>query len=154
MKTKLRDNLGFNCGLVLFLFAVFMFWQSFTYQYYTAFGPGPGLLPRWLNGLLIILSIFYMASSMKKEIISISEVMPKGDILKKILWYPAVTLLFVLIIPYVGFNIAGTIMLFILFRQDYKWYQALGISVLVTIILFIMFKMFLMVPLPVNALGW
>ncbi len=151
---EIKKNLGFYFGLGLLVFASFMFWQSFSYQYYTDFGPGPGLLPRWLNGGLIILSLIYIFTSVVKSPISFSEVIPKGETLKKVLLFPGAVIIFVLIVNHTGFNIAGTSMLFLLLRKEYKWYLALGISAVVCGFLFLVFKTLLLVPLPVNALGW
>jgi putative tricarboxylic transport membrane protein len=149
-----KKNLGFYTALVLLLFSIFMFWQSLSYKYYTSFGPGPGLLPRWLNGALIVLSLIYLFQSVKKDIVIASDVLPKGKVLKEVLLYPASLILFIVIVKFTGFIIAGTALLFMLLVKEYKWYVAFGISLVTTGILFFAFKTLLLVPLPVNNFGF
>lgn len=147
-------NYGVWLGSVLFLFSCFIFWQSLSLEYYGQYGAGPGLLPRWLSGLLAILSIVYIINSIKKENINIQSVIPKGKVLYRLLAIIGAILLFILISPYTGFNIASIIALLILLLPEYKWYSAFGISVTVTIILFLGFDTLLNIPLPVNMWGW
>lgn len=149
-----KGNLGFYTAFTSLLFSLFMFWQSLSYQYYTDFGPGPGLLPRWLSIGLVICSLIYLFQSVRKDIVLASDVLPKGKVLKTVLLYPVTLVLFLLIVDYTGFLIAGTASLFILLAKEYKWYQALGISVLTSSVLFIGFKTLLLVPLPVNIFGF
>jgi putative tricarboxylic transport membrane protein len=147
-------NYGVWLGIVLFLFSCFIFWQSLSLEYYGRYGAGPGLLPRWLSGLLAILSIVYIINSIKKEKINIQSVIPKGKVLYRLLAIIGAILLFIIISPYTGFNIASIIALLILLLPEYKWYSALGISVTVTIVLFLGFDSLLNIPLPVNMWGW
>jgi len=149
-----KKNLGFYTALTLLVFSLFMFVQSFSYKYYTAFGPGPGLLPRWLDGGLIVLSLIYLFQSVKTDIILVKDVIPGGKVLIKNLQYIATLVLFILIVKYTGFVIAGTTLLFILLYKEYKWYVSLGISLFSTVFLFFVFKTFLLVPLPVNIFGF
>lgn len=151
---EIKKNLGFYFGLSTLLFGAFMFWQSFSYKYYTNFGPGPALMPRWLYGGLIALSLIFIYQSIKKDVVIISEVFPKGRELITVLMFPATLIVFLLIVSFTGFVIAGTVMLYLLLARDYKWYMALGISVVSTTALFIAFQTLLKVPLPVNALGF
>jgi putative tricarboxylic transport membrane protein len=150
----IKKNIGFYFAIIILLFASFMFWQSFDYKYYTEFGPGPGLLPRWLNGGLIILTLIYIFQSVTKDVVLSSDVLPKKDVLKKVLSFPATLIMFILIVNFTGFMIAGTAMIFILLFKEYKWYIALGISAVTTGFLFFVFKTLLLVPLPVNILGF
>lgn len=147
-------NYGVWLGIVLFLFSCFIFWQSLSLEYYGPYGAGPGLLPRWLSGLLAVLSIVYIINSIQKEKIDIGSVIPKGKVLYRLLAIVGAILLFIIISPYTGFNIASIIALLILLLPEFKWYSALGISVTVTIILFLGFDALLNIPLPVNMWGW
>ncbi|WP_155614691.1 tripartite tricarboxylate transporter TctB family protein [Paenibacillus validus] len=153
-ESGLVKNAGFWTGIVLLIFASIVFWQSFSLKYYTAFGPGPGMFPRWLSGILIIISIVYIWQSVKKEVFQFKDIFPKGRELGNILSVLASVVVFMLIVNFTGFIIASTILLFILLVREYKWYSGLAISAVTSIILFIVFKSFFDIPLPVNMFGW
>lgn len=147
-------NYRFWFGIFLLLFSTFIFWQSFSLEYSGPYGPGPGLFPRWLSGILIILSIIYIGSSIGKSGMSFKDLFPPKKVFFRILTIIGSILLFIIIAPYVGFNIACILSLFILLAAEYKWYSAFGISALVTIVLFVCFDGILNVPLPVNIWGF
>ncbi|MFJ8236237.1 tripartite tricarboxylate transporter TctB family protein [Ureibacillus sp. NPDC094379] len=147
-------NLNIYIALLLLIISGIIFWQSLSLSYYSAYGPGPGFLPRWSSGIIIVLIVLYLIQSIRKDFVSISEVMPKGEGLINVLVCFAAIILFIITIPYVGFNISSVIMLTLLFSRGYKWYIALGSSVGVTLIVFLIFGTLLGVPLPVNEYGW
>ncbi len=147
-------NLNIYIALLLLLISGIIFWQSLLIPYYSPYGPGPGFLPRWTSGIIIILLIVYLIQSIRIDFISISEVMPKGEGLVNILVTLGAIIVFMIIIPYVGFNVSSVIMLTLLFSRGFKWYKAIGISVVVTFIVFFIFGSLLGVPLPVNEYGW
>ncbi|MBM7691703.1 putative membrane protein YhdT [Peribacillus deserti] len=147
-------NLNIWVGVFTLAFAGFVFWQALSFEYYSNIGPGPGLFPIWLSGMLIVLSLFFIVNAFKSDKIYFSDVFPKGKQRSKIIRILASIVLFILISPYAGFTIAGIVVLFILFFGEMKWYKAIGTSVITTLIIFLVFKSFLGVPLPVNAFGW
>jgi len=146
-------NAGVWVGLVILIIAGTLFWQSLSYDYYSNYGPGPGLLPLWLSGFLILLSLLYIVESIRKERIKLSDIFPKGAGLRKVASIFAAFIVFLIIIPYTGYTIASIVMLFILFFREYKWYWGLGISVAVTLAIFYVFQSLLNVPLPENVFG-
>nr|WP_239585890.1 tripartite tricarboxylate transporter TctB family protein [Bacillus mesophilus] len=147
-------NFGACLGIILLLFAGFVFWKSLSLEYYGPYGAGPGLLPRWLSGTLAVLSILFIISSLSKEKIYFKDVLPRGKVLIRLLSIIGSIFLFILIAPYTGFNIASITVLMILLLPEYKWFSALGISTAVTVILFLSFNTLLKIPLPVNMWGW
>ncbi|MEW9669878.1 tripartite tricarboxylate transporter TctB family protein [Ammoniphilus sp. 3BR4] len=147
-------NAGFWTGIVILGFAGVIFWQSLLLDYYTGLGPGPGLLPLWLSGGLIILALIYIWECVSKEVVIFADVLPKGKGLRNLLFYSGSLLIFMLIVNFTGFIIAGTVLLFIVLAREYKWYLGLGISVGVSVVLFVIFQTLLGIPLPVNAFGW
>lgn len=82
------------------------------------------------------------------------DIFPKGRELGNILSVLASVVVFMLIVNFTGFIIASTVLLFILLVREYKWYSGLAISAVTSIILFIVFKSFFDIPLPVNMFGW
>lgn len=146
-------NAGIWVGALIFLFAGVVFWQSLSYDYYGTHGPGPGLFPLWLSALLLVLSLLYILDSIRKNVILFRDILPKGKALGNVLTIFVALIVFLVIVPYTGYTVAGVLMLFILFVREYKWYWGLGISAIITLIVFFTFQSFLNVPLPVNSFG-
>ncbi|WP_408010213.1 tripartite tricarboxylate transporter TctB family protein [Pseudalkalibacillus sp. A8] len=148
-------NFGMWIGIGILLFASFIFWASTPLQYYGQYGPGPGLFPAWLSGMLALFSILYILDCLRKENnISISDIIPKGKVLFRILTVIASIIVFIVIAPFTGYVIAGIIVMVMMLLPDFKWYSTLAISTTVTLVLFLVFKTLLNIPLPANSLGW
>ncbi|MFC7686641.1 tripartite tricarboxylate transporter TctB family protein [Ureibacillus sp. GCM10028918] len=147
-------NLNIYVALLLLIISGIIYWQSLSLPYYSAYGPGPGFLPRWTSGIIIILLIICFIQSIHKDFISIVDAMPKGEGLINVLVSFVAVIVFIIIIPYVGFNVSSVIMLTLLFSRGFKLYKAVGLSFVVTFIVFFIFGTLLGVPLPVNEYGW
>lgn len=147
-------NFGVFVGVLVLLFSGFVFVLSLSLEYYGPYGAGPGLLPRWLSGVLGVLSIVFIYQSLFKDKIHFKDVLPKGKALVRISSIIGSIFLFIVVAPYIGFNLASIIVLMILLLPEFKWYSALGISATVTVILFFGFNTLLKIPLPVNILGF
>ena len=145
---------GVWMGILFLIWSIVAFMMSSSYVYYSKYGPGPGLFPLWISGLFIVISILYIIESMRKEGVSVNEVFPKGEDLNYILKIMGSIALFILLAPYTGYSIASIVMLFILFFGKYKWYSGLGIAIVTTLILFLIFQTYLRIPLPLNPFGW
>lgn len=145
---------GVWMGSLLLILSVAAFTISSSYGYYSKYGPGPGLFPLWISGVFILISLLYIIESIRKEGVSINEILPKGKELSYILKILGSITLFIILAPYTGYSIASIVMLFILFYGKYKWYSGLGIAIVTTLILFYIFQKYLRIPLPLNAFGW
>lgn len=147
-------NAGVWSGSIILVFASVIFYQALSLDYSTPLGPGPGFFPRWLGGLLAILAVAYIWDSMKNEVITISEMLPEGKALGNIAATLLGMVLFLAVVTYTGFVAAGTMLLFIMFVREYKWYTAFGVSFGISLLLLIVFQSILGVSLPVNEFGW
>ncbi len=145
---------GVWAGIILLVYAITIFYQSLALDYSTRLGPGPGFFPLWLSGILIILTLFYIIDSVKQDVVAITDILPGGQARKNILSTLAGLIVFPVIVPFLGFVISASILLFIMFVRDYKWYTALGISVGLSVLLLVVFQSLLGVSLPVNEFGW
>lgn len=148
------NNAGVWMGILIFGFAGTCFYQSLSYSYYGRFGPGPGLLPLWIFGALMLFSVGFIVDSVRQKVSSIKDMMPKGKGLKQVISIFVSITIFIIAAPHTGFSIASVLMLAILFAPAYKWYSNLCISVLTTAIIFYVFDTLLSVPLPVNSMGF
>jgi putative tricarboxylic transport membrane protein len=147
-------NVGVWVGGIILAFAATLFIIATSYEYYSKVGPGPGLFPLWLCGALIILSILYIIESMSKNRITFADVMPKGVGLGNVLAVLVSLILFLILVHFLGFSIPCVIMLIILFKRDYRWGWTVGLSLVVTVALVVIFQTFLDVPLPMNDWGF
>ncbi|WP_075618827.1 tripartite tricarboxylate transporter TctB family protein [Paenisporosarcina indica] len=149
-----KQNAGVWVGLIILVFSSVIFIQAMNLDYFSKFGPGPGLFPIWLSGILLVLSILYIRLSIKKSIYYFSDIIPMGRSFGNILSVVLALIVFMVLVNFTGFIIASTVLLFTLFSREYKWYWGLGIAIFTSIILFIIFKVFFEIPLPVSVFGW
>ena len=148
------NKAGVWVGIVILVFAGAFLAKSLTYNYYGKFGPGPGLLPVWVFGTLVLFSLAFIFDSMKSQGLHIRDILPTGQGLKKVLSIFVSLILFIIAAPYTGYCIASVLMLLILFAPSYQWYSNLLISVAVTAVIFYVFNSLLSVPLPINSYGF
>ena len=141
-------------GIVLLIFASIFFVQAFSYGYYSRLGPGPGFFPLWVNAILIVCSLLFILESIKEKATSIEEPLPKGKNLRSMVATIVSLLLFCILVPFAGFVIPCTVMLVVMLLGHYKWYYALAVSLLCSIVILFVFQTFLGIPLPVNEFGW
>jgi hypothetical protein len=137
-------------GIVFLAIGVLFFGYSWMYPYKSDIGPGAGFFPVWISGLLIVLAALYIYESVKGRD-SAEEI--TSESFKRILLIVIYMVLFVILLPLVGFNIAGTAFLFALLFKAYKKPVGLAISVVSTVALYFLFLL-LGVQLPLNALGF
>ncbi len=141
-------------GFIILLFSGTIFVQSFSFDYFAEFTPGPGLFPRWLSAILFIITSIYIVSTFRREFVDITKILPRGVELRKVISVFVALILFLVLVTYTGYILAGILMMMILFYGEYKWYKALLISLFTTITIFIVFYVFLSVPLPLNVFGF
>ena len=151
---QILRNLGFYISIFFLIIGGLIFSESLTLEYYSDYGPGPGLLTLWTSILIIVLSLLYLFTVIKKEFINLSEVFPKGEGFINIIVCIGSLILFIMIVPSTGFLIGSIVLLLILFKRGYNWLWSIGLSVSVSLIIFGIFGVLLEVPLPTNSLGW
>jgi putative tricarboxylic transport membrane protein len=151
---QLYKNLGIYISIFFLIVSGLIFFESLSLEYYSDYGPGPGLLPLWTSGIIIVLSLLYLVFSIKKDIIDISAVLPKGEGFTNILITMGTLILFIVVVPFTGFFLGSILLLIILFKRGYNWYWSIGLSLVVAVIIFYVFGYLLQVPLPTNKFGW
>lgn len=117
-------------------------------------GIGAGFLPFWMSLLMVILSCAYIIDAVRNNPLDMGEVLPDKAGLKTISLLFLYMVLFVAVVNYVGFTIAATLMLFLMYRGYLKWYVNFGVSLGIALLLYAMFVLWLKVALPVNDFGW
>jgi hypothetical protein len=132
-------------GLVFFIY-------SLQYPYESELGPGPGMMPLWLSGILIVLALAYLYSVVKGK--DTAEDWPEKKAQLEMGLILGNMALFVILLPVIGFNLAATLFLFVFLRRSYHWVKSLAISLGASIFLFLLFTEGFASPLPVNAFGF
>jgi putative tricarboxylic transport membrane protein len=143
---------GFWGGIAVLTTGLVFFFYSGSYPYTSEYGPGPGMFPRWISGILILLSGFYIFASLKGK--DSSDKMPDRKGLLNMLFLILCMALFVLLLPVLGFNLCASATLFALLFRAYPWFVNLAISIGSSVSLYAIFSIGLGVRLPVNTLGF
>ena len=139
-------------GVITILFGIFAITQSMRIEYWWKFGPGPGFLPLWASIIMVFGGCLLLIQALQK---------PKADNhrpkdpqqIKRIGNVAAVaglTVLTAIVMIYLGFNIAIFLFMAVMVHMlgKYRWYITLGTAVFVSISFYILFAVWLQVPLP------
>lgn len=148
----MKNKVGFSGGVSVLVIGIIFFAYSLQYPYESELGPGPGMLPLWLSGILIVLALAYLYSVIigkdsaedwpdKKSQIEMGLILGNMS-------------LFVLLTPVIGFVLSSILFLFIFFRRNYSWFKSLLISAGTSVLLFLLFTEGFATPLPVNMFGF
>lgn len=146
-------NPGVWGGIVFALFSLTFLLLSLEFPYTGPVGPGPGFLPLWISGIMLVLSILYIVESIKDKD-GPKETFPRGTALRSVLFILICLVAYLILMPILGFIVASVLFLFTLFIRHYKWYTSVGAAVVVTFFLYWLFGIVLNVSLPQNIFGW
>ena len=141
-------------SLVLFLFSAVFFFQSFQYEYWTAYSPGGGFVPLWVSGISTVLCAFCVYKSLREDGLLFKDVFPRGVARKNLFICWACLLFFIVFISILGFLLTSVVMLSILFSLGTKdRVRPIVYGIITTVASYVVFKVLLQVPLPVGLLG-
>ncbi|MBO8162100.1 MAG: tripartite tricarboxylate transporter TctB family protein [Brevibacillus sp.] len=140
-------------GIGVSLFSLTFLLLSLEFSYTGPAGPGPGFMPIWISGIMLVLSLFYILESARDKD-GTGELMPRGAALKSVFFVLVCLVLYLILMPILGFIAASVLFLFTLFVRHYKWHTSIGVAVVVTFLLFWLFGSVLNVDLPESTFGW
>lgn len=146
------NKVGLSGGFFVLAIGLVFFGYSLQYPYESELGPGSGMMPLWLSGILIVLALAYIASVFKGK--DSSEKWPERKSQLEMLFILGSMSLFVLLLPVIGFNLSCIVFLFVFLRRNYSWYKSLAISAGASVFLFLLFTEGFATPLPVNMFGF
>ena len=150
----MRRNAGVWAGVFLLVVAGVLMQQSLRLDYANMLGPWPGFLPRWLSGILMIVSLCYLWDSVRNEVIPLSELWPVGKAQVDIGLMLLGLVVFALIVESLGFVVAASQLIFLMTVRRFRWPLALLASIGISVALLLAFQKLLGVALPVNDWGW
>jgi len=151
-----RKKLELLVCIALVIWGCVFFYSSLDYPYYAEPGiAGPGFFPKWVCGVMVVLSLVYLIQTVKSNSQKEHQnVFADKRALLEIGSYLLSVIVFLLLCKLTGFSIAMIAMLLIMFLNGYKWYISLGMSIVTTIILFFIFVNWLQLPLPLSPWGF
>ena len=140
---------------LLGLFGVLWAGKSLELTYMGRFAPGAGFLPFWLGLLLVGLSLLVLYRSFFAARAPASDAAPSGG-WRRIGPIVLGLVVAVAVIEWVGFAVAVAVYLVLLVRflERRPWPAALGLALGATAAIFLIFKVWLRVPLPVGPWGF
>jgi putative tricarboxylic transport membrane protein len=144
-------------GVFWLCFAVLMIIQSYRLGLGTLHKPGPGFLFFWVNIILAIMSLVVLirAWAGKKQEGPQHAIFGRQN-LPKIIFVMVSLFLYALFMEAVGF-LPITLLLFIYLLgiiEKKKWYYTLFVSIVVTVISYLIFETWLQSQLPKGLLGF
>jgi putative tricarboxylic transport membrane protein len=144
---------GVWAGMGFSLFSLTFLLLSLEFSYTGPAGPGPGFLPLWIGAVMLVLSLFYIVESVKDKD-GAGEPMPRGAALKSVLFVLVSLVLYLVLMPLLGFIAASVLFLFTLFVRQYAWHTSMGAALVVAFLLVWLFGSVLHVDLPESTFGW
>lgn len=147
-------NVGLLSGLGLLLYSLVMVIESLSYGYMKNGAPGAGFFPFWINLVLVVACVLYIIESIRKDVVRLKDVAPDNYALKKIGSLIGGLAFFCLTANFLGFLVAGIVLLILMFMWDFKPLQTVLLSVVFMGVVYVIFQFVLKVSLPVNALGF
>ena len=151
MKHKNAD-IGFS--LLIALMGAAMFMISFRYEFMSDYGPGPGFIPRVVTALLAVLGVVN-ALKIKAQGNSDKPFFAGPAERKRFLIYLGAIILLAIGIEVVGLLISGCIFLFCIyyFFDKKPLVKSLVVAVGITLILWLIFDVWLKLRLPMGLLS-
>ena len=144
-------------GIFWLCFAVLVIIQSYHLGLGTLHKPGPGFLFFWVNIVLAIMSLIVLirAWASKKEEGPQPSIFGTQNV-RKIILVMVSLFLYALLMEVIGF-IPVTLLLFIYLLgiiEKKKWFYTIFVSVVVTVISYLIFETWLQSQLPKGLLGF
>ncbi len=139
-----------------FGFALFYFFIAMGLKYWSgAYAPGPGFIPRWTSGAMVVLSAIALINSFKEKGPVLSEVLPKERSRRINLFVCWGALLFLLLfVQKLGFLVTASIALTAMLSRGTTWLKAALVGVSLSFICFYVFRVLLQMQIPINQFGW
>jgi hypothetical protein len=145
-------------GLALAMLGMLIIWQARGLTYLDDFGPGPGFLPFWLALLISALSLCLAVFALRNQAENVSPVNSPNEVRRG---YPRALLAWLGMIAMVGtMEVLGFIASFALFSfflvcviERRSLSSATAVAVGIALGFYLLFRVFLPVPLPTNPWG-
>jgi putative tricarboxylic transport membrane protein len=138
-------------GVLCALFALLWIATALGLPYMGDYAPGSGFLPLWLGVCLLMLSVIHVVASLRAPVAA-----PLAGHWRKVVAVTLGLIVCVAVVEALGFVIAVAAYLLFLLRvvEKESWRTSLGVSVGTVVVLFLLFRVWLKVPLPQGPWGF
>jgi len=139
-------------GMLTILFGIFAVTQAMQIEYWWKFGPGSGFLPLWASIIMIFGGCLLLIQALLKP--KPDKHRPKDPQqikrIRNVAVVAGLTVLTAVVMIYLGFNIAIFLFMAVMVHRlgKYRWHITLGTAAFVSISFYILFTVWLQVPLP------
>ncbi len=148
-------RLEFFASLFLLIFSLFVCREAYKLSLGHFGTPGAGLVPFLLGGILFVLSSIYFFKTLRALRQEQEIHLWRGLRWKKVILVCAILFLYALLLEKGGFLLCTFLLLVSLFlwvdRQ--RWYWVYGGSLGITLLCYVVFKIWLQIQLPVGFFG-
>jgi hypothetical protein len=126
-----------------------------SYTYWGPTGPGSGFFPFWLGVTMAVLAVIFLVGAIRQRDPG-GTWLPDGRGVRRLAAVVGATVLFVVLLPFVGMTLATALFLLALLRflEGHTWPLTLGVSVATAVGNWAIFAWWLQVPFPVGVLGF
>jgi len=145
-------------GIVLLVLAGYVMWESMQMPPSATFGPGSGFLPFWVGVILAVLAGFLVASVWTRKMTQKDSVnpFPGAKALLAITGVLGGLAAYIFLIEVLGFLVDTFLYVAFLVGmvERQRWSLTLGVAIVTTASLYIVFQVLLGISLPKGAFGF
>ena len=143
-------------GLALLVFGVAVFIASMGYPFGSIEQPGSGFFPSLASGILILLSLSVILGPwLKKEKVAMPAFFPTRDAPKRVVITVGFFLGYRLLFPFLGMAPTNFLFFFLTSRLlgHHSWRTSLLFSLLAAVSSYLLFQVWLDIPMPDSIFG-
>jgi putative tricarboxylic transport membrane protein len=144
-------------GLAGLLIAAALGYQAARLPYYTRIGPGPGFFPRWLCGILALLSLVILARATRdRDAASVGIDLPDRPAALRIVGIVVALFLVAAVTTTLGFRLTMLAFYLVVIGMlgRWRWIETPILAVLGSFAAYYILVEWLKLPLPVGAFGF
>ena len=149
MKAFVRRG-DFWSGLALAALGAYIVGQAFQWDYMTEDGPGPGFFPRWYGSVMVVLSLWLVATAVMKTAPGSQPRPGKRKELLRALTCWAAFVVSIVAMPYIGFLVAFTLLTWFIvsYLAGQSHVKGLALGIGGSLLFYLIFQTALGVDLP------
>jgi putative tricarboxylic transport membrane protein len=124
-------------------------------RYFGSQGIGPGAFPTCVAVVLAVCGAGYLVQAARQGGLAPSVGWPRGEALRRVVLATASLVLYLLVLPWLGFTLSSAALLIFHFRLlgDYSWRFAVIVGVVAAVLIWFVFAGLLFMSLPRGLIG-
>lgn len=154
-KDVLMKKADIGVGIGLFLLSIAVFWKAFEYRQAAIYVYGPNFFPQLLAVLLGVCAIVLIVRAVQGKALRQKDRIDAQGFLRMVLAI-GICIGYLLLMQVIGFALATMVFLFALmtFLEQQGMLKRIGSSVVVALIVWAIFRYFLVIPIPTGMLSF